>query len=392
MYLPKNAEFIINSLKVHGYDAYAVGGCVRDHLLGKTAGDYDLTTSATPEQMKAVFSDCYLIETGIKHGTLTLLLDSVPYEITTYRIDGKYNDSRHPEYVSFTRNITEDLARRDFTVNAIAYNPHTGFVDPFGGMKDIEIGVIRTVGDPTVRFTEDALRIMRALRFSAVLGFRIEENTAMAMREKKNLISKVSRERIYAEWKKLISGKDSYRVLSEYRNIIEYIIPWISGYKLPDESVFLSADGDVRELSLFVTEPYGEASLRFAEAMRYLKTDSAHIETGISILARLSCPVSDRISVHVLLADLKEKTTEKFIKLKILLGDAKENCLDILKGLLEEGACYKISDLKIDGNDLLALGYKGRKIGETLERLLLSVSEEKIENERESLLTAITKK
>jgi tRNA nucleotidyltransferase/poly(A) polymerase len=211
------------------------------------------------------------------------------------------------------------------------------------------------------------------------------------MMEKKELLTRVSRERIYTEWKKLISGKDAYRVLTEYREIIECIIPHVAGYKLFNESVFLSAEGDIRELSLFVTEPYGEANLRFEEAMRWLKTDAEHRESGASVLACLSRSVFDRISIRLLLAELKEKNAKKFIKLKILLGEAKEASLDILNRLLNDGVCYKTSDLKIDGNDLMRLGYKGREIGEKLDFLLDAVSNEKIENEREALISAVTK-
>ena len=401
MNLPENVKFIIDRLNSRGYEAYAVGGCVRDHLLGKAPEDYDMTTSATPDEMKAVFSDLRVIETGIKHGTLTVLIDSVPHEITTYRIDGEYTDNRHPSEVTFTRKLREDLARRDFTVNAMAYSPRGGLADFFGGVDDLKKGVIRAVGDPMLRFSEDALRIMRALRFSATLGFRIDDNTAEAVRAKKELLKNVSRERIYTEWKKLISGKDAYRVLTDYREVVEFVIPELSGYVLPDESRFLSAPGDVRELSLFVTDPcdktqHFHALGRFSSAMYSLKTDTAHMESGLGAIGGLSCRTSKRTDVHELLVSEKEESrVEKIIRLKILLGTENEGALEILRDLIRENVCYKLSDLKINGNDLIALGYKGKAIGDELIKLLFLVARGKIENEREALLGAaegVTKK
>ena len=207
--LPSHVEYILATLEAAGYHAHIVGGSVRDLLLGKNPDDFDITTSALPEETKAVFSDKRTVDTGIKHGTVSLILDGKPYEITTYRLDGEYKDSRHPEAVYFTKNIVEDLSRRDFTVNAMAYNPTTGLVDPFGGRDDLKLGIIRAVGDPYVRFNEDALRILRGIRFSSVLGFKIEDKTSKAIREKRQLLSKVSAERIYVELKKMLSGIDS---------------------------------------------------------------------------------------------------------------------------------------------------------------------------------------
>ena len=179
--LPKNVRFILDRFNDSGYSAYVVGGPVRDLLRGVTPSDYDITTSASPSEIKALFSDIRTVDTGIKHGTVTLVIDSEPYEVTTYRIDGEYLDARHPECVEFTDRLELDLLRRDFTMNAIAYNPGAGLVDTTGGIADIEAKIIRCVGEPSLRFSEDALRILRALRFSATLGFEIEERTADAI-------------------------------------------------------------------------------------------------------------------------------------------------------------------------------------------------------------------
>ena len=197
--LPCGAAYVLRALRAAGHEAYVVGGCVRDSLLGRVPVDWDVTTSALPEETKAVFSGAPVIETGIRHGTVTVLVDGEPVEITTYRVDGPYSDGRRPDSVAFTRSLREDLARRDFTVNAMAWSPETGLADPFGGADDLRGGVIRSVGDPARRFQEDALRILRALRFSAALGFSVEVKTAGALRAGRALLGKVSAERITAE-------------------------------------------------------------------------------------------------------------------------------------------------------------------------------------------------
>ena len=178
--IPKNAETILHILEKAGYEAYVVGGCVRDSILGRSPDDWDITTSAKPEQVKALFHRT--VDTGLQHGTVTVLMEKEGYEVTTYRVDGEYEDGRHPKEVTFTASLEEDLKRRDFTINAMAYNPSSGLVDLFGGLEDIERKIIRCVGDPLERFTEDALRIMRAVRFSAQLGFAIEEETRKALK------------------------------------------------------------------------------------------------------------------------------------------------------------------------------------------------------------------
>ena len=214
--LPRPVEKILSRFHEGGYRADIVGGCVRDKLLLKEPNDYDITTNAAPDAVKALFSDCRTVDTGIKHGTVTLLFEGGAYEITTWRVEGKYLDNRRPSSVSFAKDISEDLSRRDFTVNAIAYSYTYGLTDLFGGREDIEAKILRSVGDPTARFREDALRILRALRFSATLGFAIEENTARAIRAEKALLHNISAERIYQELYKLLSGDMAESVLSEY--------------------------------------------------------------------------------------------------------------------------------------------------------------------------------
>jgi len=213
--LSAGATRAIELLEGAGYEAYAVGGAIRDAIMGNTVQDFDITTSATPEEMRFVFKDERTIETGIKHGTITLAYKGENVEITTYRVDGEYTDNRHPESVQFTRKLSGDLERRDFTMNAIAYNPNGNIVDLFDGRSDISNGIIRAIGEPKVRFTEDALRILRAIRFSSCLGFKIEEKTRKAMLECAPLLSNISRERIATELNKFLCGKNVKNAILE---------------------------------------------------------------------------------------------------------------------------------------------------------------------------------
>ena len=224
--LPSDVTEILNILHTGGHEAYCVGGAVRDSLMGFTPEDWDITTSARPDETEELFKDYKTIDTGLKHGTLTVIINHKPYEITTFRIDGEYNDNRHPEEVIFTPDLKDDLARRDFTVNAIAYNSE-GIVDLYGGREDIYNSIIRTVGDPDKRFNEDGLRILRALRFASVLGFEIEHETASAIHRNRHLLKNISAERISTELSKLICGKNAFNILMEYPDVLSVFIPEI---------------------------------------------------------------------------------------------------------------------------------------------------------------------
>ena len=228
--LPEKVSEIINCLRSHNFEAYAVGGCVRDSLLGRTPSDWDITTSATPEEVKSLFS--HTVDTGIQHGTVTVMLGHEGFEVTTYRIDGEYEDARHPKEVAFTLSLREDLKRRDFTINAMAYNEESGLVDLFGGAQDLERGVIRCVGDPGERFREDALRMFRAVRFAAQLGFSVEKNTAGAISELAGSLARISAERIQTELVKLLVSPHP----EEMRQIYEL---GISDVVLPEFSVMM---------------------------------------------------------------------------------------------------------------------------------------------------------
>lgn len=224
IHLPEKVKFIIDTITAAGFEAFAVGGCIRDSILGRNPADWDITTSAKPEQVKGLFAKTF--DTGIQHGTITVLLDKEGFEVTTYRIDGEYEDSRHPKEVIYTSNLVEDLKRRDFTINAMAYNETTGLVDEFGGLEDIDRGVIRCVGDPKERFSEDALRIMRAIRFSAQLGYEIEEGTKLAIIELAGTLQNISAERIQVELVKLIcSPHPDYLKIMHDTGVTNVILP-----------------------------------------------------------------------------------------------------------------------------------------------------------------------
>lgn len=223
--LPSQVHTALDSLEAAGWEAYVVGGAVRDALRGRPAGDWDITTNAEPAQVERVFAGERLIETGLKHGTVTALLDGLPLEITTYRVDGDYTDHRRPDTVHFTRSLREDLLRRDFTMNALAYNPRMGLVDICGGAEDIAHGIVRCVGEPDRRFQEDGLRLLRALRFASVLGFQIAQETAAAIHRSRALLQYLAAERVQSEFTKLLCGQNVGAVLREFADVLAVLIP-----------------------------------------------------------------------------------------------------------------------------------------------------------------------
>ncbi len=385
MILTPQVEFIIKKLNENGHRADVVGGPVRDFLRGVAPSDYDITTSALPAETKAAFAEFKTVDTGIKHGTVTLVLEGVPYEITTYRIDGEYKDARHPESVQFTKAIEEDLARRDFTVNAIAYNPRDGITDPFFGREDIKKGIIRAVGDPEIRFSEDALRILRALRFSATLGFEIEENTARALRCKAYLLREISAERIFTEWKKLLSGEFAYSVLSEYADLIPAFIPNIEALKLPERESF--AKGFMlRQAQLFYLSCENPA-LSCEGAMRALKTDSYTREMSAKILGNVGkYRIAELSDAGHMLSALGEDACELVLQLEAALGISEGKSLEILREYLEKGLPYKLSDLSVGGGEMKALGLSGKAVGDALSALLSVVISGEVSNSSEELL------
>lgn len=372
--IDSKAEKIIYTLNSKGYEAYIVGGCVRDILLGGVPKDWDITTSAKPEETKSCFSHTY--DTGIKHGTITVLMGQDKYEITTYRIEGDYTDCRHPDEVEFTRDVHEDLLRRDFTMNAIAYHPKEGFIDPFGGIEDIRSGIIKGVGCPEERFTEDALRMLRAVRFAAQLGFVIEKDTWTALKNNASLINKISAERIKEELQKLILSDRPEKInfLAE-SGLMKYICAQL-------EEVLVKDGGEVAEelsrsekiISLrwaaFLRRIYRDSAEKL---MKTLKFDTKTLKT-VSVLIHedINEPIIDKYTVKKVASQLGEETYELLLKLykaekRINSEKAEEIYMDIIKNK----ECISIKDLKINGSRLKELGVTdGKKIGEALNEML----------------------
>lgn len=430
--IPEYALIAMKELQKNGFDSFVVGGCVRDSLMGKTAHDWDMTTSAEPEETLRVFRNFRTIPTGIKHGTVTVLIDKQPLEITTFRIDGDYKDNRRPDSVRFTRNIENDLSRRDFTVNAIAYNEESGIVDLFGGLEDIKNKIIRSVGDPDRRFNEDALRIMRALRFSATLGFEIEEKTADSIKRNKHLLKNIASERIRVELEKLLLGDYSEKILLDFSDVIFEIIPELKAtqntsqncpyhiynvYEHIVKSVALSEKNKYIRLAMLlhdIAKPdvkttdkngqdhfKGHAPLSADIAYNILKRLRFDNKT-VNLVTKLILHHDDRLynspqnikkhaSQHgfpflylldqVSRADILAQNPEMSDRLFVC-----DKYISELKNLEKETPCLKISDLKIDGNDLIKLGFSGKEIGQKLEFLLNKVIKNEVENKKEKLI------
>ena len=391
--LPKNVENIIGSLEEHGFEGFAVGGCVRDSLLKKTPKDWDITTDALPVDMKKIFKKTF--DTGIAHGTVTVLMDGVGYELTTYRIDGNYSDGRHPDSVSFSKSLSEDLCRRDFTINAMAYSNKKGIVDLFDGRKDLQNGIIRAVGDAKKRFDEDALRMLRAVRFAAQLGFKIDDDTFEAIKEKAKLLSKVSKERIFVELNKSLNGDFAQNIKMVYTSgLYRYIGKEFA--KL-DKSIYDFYPRKFHNKKHMYWAVFLE-NIENVEAVKKilfeLKSDNATRNNTYLLVKELKNPLpsSDediRWSLHRIGADL-------FCDYIEILKSDKEN-VDILDKIdtienrynliLKENHAYEISMLDITGKDLMDIGIsKGPKIGEVLEFLLKKVIENPLNNEKSSLL------
>lgn len=382
--IPTDVLLILDRLESRGFSADIVGGSVRDLLLGRSPDDYDITTTALPEEIKAAFADLRTIDTGIKHGTVGILLGGKVYETTTYRVDGEYKDARHPESVSFTRDIVEDLARRDFTINSMAYSPKNGLTDPFHGQVDLANGIIRAVGDPMLRFSEDALRILRGIRFAATFGFEIEPMTATALREKASLLSSVSAERIYVELRKTFDKPHSYGVVKEYDDVLLCVMAGLRSLVLPEKTAYDRADYLSRILSIFYLSSENPAQA-FDTFATTLKTDSHFRKLGGQVLSAVGrYDLTDSLGLTKCLRDNGDEATLGLINLEKALGHKADS--DLLSRLLDSGVCYRISDLKVGGADMKNIGLTGPKIGQSLDNLLTAVIEGRVENERDALI------
>ncbi len=393
-HIPSYLLNIISRLEESGFEAFLVGGCVRDSLMGRVPDDYDITSSATPDELCRVFSDHRIIETGIKHGTVTVCCDGGMTEITTYRIDGEYRDCRRPESVLFTRDITEDLSRRDFTVNAMAFSPTRGLCDPFGGKSDLAARRLVCVGDPVLRFSEDALRIMRAVRFSSVLGFSVDSAAAVAAREMAHLLDGISRERIAVELSKLLCGRDAARVLAEFPDIICAAVPALSEYALLRATGIISSvecDAVVR-LSLLCATADSDAVAVAQRVFSSLKSSVADRRRALSLCAELPLPFPETdAGVRRLMSRMSHADILSYASLRAALhGEEAADLLARYERVRETSPCVSISQLAIGGKDVLSLTTaRGRAVGQYLSSLLERVLDGKLENTREALCAAL---
>ena len=396
--MPVQVEEILGKLREHGYEAFAVGGCVRDAILGRIPGDWDITTSAHPEEVKQVFG--HTIDTGLQHGTVTVMRDHIGYEITTYRIDGEYEDGRHPKEVVFTAELREDLRRRDFTINAMAYSHETGIVDIFGGTEDLAARRIRCVGDAGERFTEDALRILRAVRFSAQLGFSIEEMTWQALCELAPSLVHVSKERVQVELTKtLLSDRPEYIWKTEAAGLAPYIsktfpevfAAWKERKRISGAAAHLPAEKALRWA--YFLAPAGEESC--VRVLRELKMDNDTIDKA-KILSRFAFTQiePEEVSVRRAMSAMEDTVFDWLLLLQEVLMpermDAVEMVRSLAKQIRERGDCIRLKTLAVTGKDLIQAGIQpGPALGKTLHLLFEKVLENPAWNEKDRLLTEV---
>ena len=431
MNLPEHIQYCLQALENAVFAAYCVGGCVRDSLLGRTPQDYDICTAALPEQTEGVFSGHKLVLAGKKHGTVGVIFEKDVVEITTFRTEGEYRDNRHPEWVEFVPDIKEDLARRDFTVNAMAWSPTRGFADPFGGQKDLEEGILRAVGDPVKRFQEDSLRILRGLRFAARYGLRMEEATRQAMFSQRQLMDNLARERVFEEISKLLMAITDPQMLVSFGPILAAVIPELQPMLGFDQRSPHHAYDVFTHTAHVVTGVPADLTLRWAALLHdvgkvptftqdatgrghFYGHAQASAEMADAILMRLKAPTQLREQA-VLLIDrhmVKPEPDRKLLRRRIsqygwdglthLLqlqqadfcskgvnekGPDFDRIAELLQQIREEDSCLSLKDLALNGHDLMALGYRGKEIGQTLNGLLEQVLEETLPNDREALLS-----
>ena len=436
IFLPKDVEYIIDTFYNEGYKAYAVGGCVRDSLMGKQPNDWDICTNALPNQVKQVFSTHNIIDTGLKHGTVTLVMNKIPYEITTFRKESTYSDNRRPDSVTFVTSLQEDLSRRDFTVNAIAYNQYEGIIDFFGGQTDLQKRIIRTVGNADTRFNEDALRILRAVRFASTLEFSVEKETQISIHNNKELLNNIAVERIWAEFKKLIMGKNSVEVLREFADVIAVFMPDITPmigfnqnnpmhcYDVWEHTLHALGNADnnlsVRLAVLF--HDIGKPSTYFEDEKgigHFYGHNKASEKITLNTLTNLRAEIKLKNEVATLVDfhDRVINSTEKSVKrmifkigspqlfekyIQVKLCDIKaqnpavvnervatiEEVIKIYNRLQNDNNLVTtVKDLSINGNDIILLGVKkGKNVGKILNELLNLVLDNKLKNDRKKLL------
>lgn len=383
--IPSNVIYIINQLQNKGYEAYMVGGCVRDIILKRNPNDWDITTNAMPTETKEIFESLQLkvIPTGIKHGTITVRINNDSYEITTYRIDGEYKDGRHPDKVSFTNELKEDLKRRDFTINAMAYNLNEGLIDYFNGVKDINHKIIKTVGNPYYRFSEDSLRMMRAVRFSAQLDFHIDTLTKEAIKSLSYRLKGISIERIREEFNKILLNNPSYLYMLRELRLLEYIIPELTiKNNIEKFEEYVAYSQDVENILylrltmiLYEIEEYYDILKRFKYDNKTIKRVKVLIENKHSLR-------KSKEEIKRLLRVIGEDSFRDLLKLQRVLVGAKQVGdisrhdveLEVIEKrfteIMNNKECFHIKDMNINGNEIMSMGVEGRKVGEILDILL----------------------
>ena len=431
MFIPEYVAVVLSKLREADHSAYLVGGCVRDSLLGKTPDDFDITTSALPGEMQRVFESFKTVDVGIEHGTLTVISEGHPIEITTYRLDGEYEDHRHPTGVCFSSRLEDDLSRRDFTVNAMAAGEN-GVVDLFGGREDLSAGIIRCVGNAEKRFDEDALRILRALRFASKLGFQIEETTERAIFEKYELLRFVSRERIFKELCGILMGGGVFDVLMKYSDVICYVVPEMKDavgcdqmtpyhkynvYEHTAHAVAYCEKDIVVRLAAFLHDVAKPRMKTVDENGRGHFKRHADVGSDMAedILKGLRCPakITSEVGKLIKLHDLRPKAEERELRrylvdcadcdieklMALRRGDMKakksndegldylDASLDMIRSLIADKAPRKVSELDIGGGNVAELGARGAEIGDVLKYLLHSVADMKVKNEKSELIS-----
>ena len=439
MNIPCEVVELLDCLNKSNYEAYVVGGCVRDTLLGLKPHDWDICTSASPQEMIEFFSGYRVLKTGLKHGTLTVLVNEKPIEVTTFRTDGEYKDHRHPESVVFVKTLKEDLSRRDFTVNAMAYHPQSGIQDPFGGREDLKKGILRCVGKATERFDEDALRILRGLRFAATYALVPETETAKVLHNCANLLGSVSAERIQVELCRMLVGKDIGKILEDFSDVFFAFLPelkacdgfWqFSPYHDRDvlNHTIAAIQHSAQDLTVRLTlllhdigKPlcftkdengnghfFGHAKhseILTTDILKRLRFDNKTI-SDVCLLIKYHDSVIEQTETAVK-RWLNRLGAELFDKLLLVKeGDCKGHAVCLLEPrmeelsnirkirdvIIEQRQCFSLRDLSINGNDVLSLGYSGEAVGEQLQWALNAVIEKQLPNEKSVLLSAIAKR
>lgn len=433
--IPEHALTVVERLERYGYEAYVVGGCVRDSLLGRSPKDWDVCTNALPEEVLRVFRRFHVIKTGLQHGTVTVMVSHQPVEVTTFRIDGAYTDNRHPDSVNFVSRVEEDLARRDFTINAMAYNPTRGLVDAFGGQEDLRAGIIRCVGEPDARFNEDGLRILRALRFAARYNFGIETETAFSIHRNRHLLENVSVERIFAELKGILVGEGVLGMMQAFPDVFAVIIPELAptiGFDQRNphhcydvwthiaHAVQAGPADEVLRLALLlhdIAKPatytlgedgkghfydHGQVGADMArDILLHLKSDTATLQNVVTLVREhdrvlpTTAPGMRRIigklgisTLQQLLAvkqaDMSAQSSHEREQKQATLREARL----LLEDVLDEPPAFTVGDLAITGRDLIALGVNpGPALGHILKTLLSEVQDELLDNTRDALST-----